>query len=259
MTAEAATAGPVSASATSAASGTSAPPVILLEQAGLTYPGPPPVPALRRSDLTVRQGEYAAVTGPSGSGKSTLLNVIGLLDRLTTGRYALAGTDVATLREAERTALRARSIGFVFQAFHLLPHRTAVENVALALLYVGSRRAAREQAAVAALDRVGLAHRRHAVPTTMSGGEQQRVAIARALVSRPQLLLCDEPTGNLDSTTAASVLALIDELHRDGMTVLVITHDPGVAARAGRTIRIHDGEIHDGESQGDETPPPPAP
>lgn len=219
-------------------------PVIALHRAGLTYPGPPPVVGLHPSDLTVAAGDYLAVTGPSGSGKSTLLNLLGLLDRPTTGRYELGGQEVTGLAEADRTAIRARWIGFVFQSFHLLPHRTAQENVALAQLYAGVRRRDRERAAAEALDRVGLAHRRHALPTTMSGGERQRVAIARALAVRPRLLLCDEPTGNLDTATAAGVLDLIDELHRDGMTVVLITHDPQVAARATRAIRIQDGVIH---------------
>lgn len=218
-------------------------PVVLLDRVGLTYPGPPPVPALRPGDLTVWSGELVAVTGPSGSGKSTLLNVLGLLDRPTTGRYRLDGTEVSALSEADRAGLRAERIGFVFQAFHLMPHRSATENVALGLLYRGGSRTVRERAAAEALDRVGLAHRRHALPTTLSGGERQRVAIARALVGRPRLLLCDEPTGNLDSATAAGVLDLIGELHRDGMTVLLITHDPAVAAKAGRAIRIRDGEV----------------
>lgn len=218
-------------------------PVVELAQAGLTYPGPPPVPALRPSDLTVWPGEFVAVTGPSGSGKSTLLNVLGLLDRLTTGRYRLDGTDVTELSEAQRAGVRAARIGFVFQSFHLLAHRSAVENVALGLLYRGGQRQQRLAAATEALARVGLSHRGHAPPTTLSGGERQRVAIARALVGRPQLLLCDEPTGNLDSANAAGVLDLISDLHRDGVTVLLITHDPVVADRAGRRITIRDGQV----------------
>ena len=220
-----------------------APPVIRFSGVGLTYPGPPSVPALRPCDLTVASGEYLAVVGPSGSGKSTFLNVAGLLDRPTTGTYELDGIDVGGLGERDRTALRGRRIGFVFQAFHLLAYRTASENVALAQLYRGEPRAHRLAAAAAALDRVGLAHRREALPTTLSGGERQRVAIARALVNRPSLVLCDEPTGNLDSATAGSVLELFDELHADGMTVVIITHDPAVAARARRTITIRDGHL----------------
>jgi putative ABC transport system ATP-binding protein len=219
-------------------------PVIRFTGVGLTYPGPPEVPALRPCDLTIEAGEHVAVVGPSGSGKSTFLNVAGLLDRPTSGAYELDGIDAGTLAEADRTALRGRRIGFVFQAFHLLPHRTAVENVALAQLYVGVSASRRRRAAADALDRVGLGHRRHAHPGTMSGGERQRVALARALVNRPSLLLCDEPTGNLDSATAVSVLSLLAELHADGLTIIVITHDPNVAALAQRTITIRDGHVN---------------
>jgi putative ABC transport system ATP-binding protein len=218
-------------------------PVVLLRAVGRVYPGPPPVVALRSVDLTIDRGEYLAIVGPSGSGKSTLLNVLGLLDRPTSGRFELDGFDMATRTEAERTALRAGRIGFVFQAFHLLPYRTAVENVALALLYAGTRRRQRDRLAAEALDRVGLARRRDSCPNEMSGGERQRVAIARALVTQPSLLLCDEPTGNLDSATAATVLDLVADLHRDGMTVAIITHDPVVAARAARVVAIRDGEV----------------
>jgi putative ABC transport system ATP-binding protein len=217
--------------------------VVELDGVALTYPGPPPVPALRATDLTVHSGHYVAVVGPSGSGKSTLLNVLGLLDRPTAGRYTLGGHDTGVLSEVERSALRGRRIGFVFQAFHLLPYRSALENVALAQLYAGTPRREREQAAREALARVGLAHRLHAAPTTLSGGERQRVAIARALAANPSLLLCDEPTGNLDSTTSEAVLDLIGTLNADGMTVIVITHDPTAAARAGRMLRMRDGVL----------------
>jgi putative ABC transport system ATP-binding protein len=216
-------------------------PVVRLRAAGLTYPGPPPVSALRPTDLVIESGEYVAVVGPSGSGKSTLLNVLGLLDRPTTGQYELDGWDTAELPEADRTALRGQRIGFVFQSFHLLPYRTAVENVALAQLYAGTPRRRREHAAIEAMRRVGLGHRLHAMPTTLSGGERQRVAIARALVGSPSLLLCDEPTGNLDSATSAVVLDLIGDLHADGMTVVTITHDAGAADRARRTLHMRDG------------------
>ncbi|MET9854446.1 ABC transporter ATP-binding protein [Streptomyces sp. NPDC006450] len=220
-----------------------APAVVELRQAGLTYPGPPPVHALAPCDLVVERGEFLTVVGPSGAGKSTFLNIVGLLDAPTIGSYLLDGVDTGTLRDADRTALRAQRIGFVFQAFHLLPHRTAWENVALALVYRGSGRAERRARAREALDRVGLGHRADALPTTLSGGERQRVAIARALVGAPSLLLCDEPTGNLDTTTAGSILELVDELHRDGMTVVVITHDPAVAARGDRSVAIRDGVL----------------
>ncbi|WP_371584189.1 ABC transporter ATP-binding protein [Streptomyces sp. NBC_01314] len=210
---------------------------------GLTYPGPPPVVALRACELTVGQGEFVAVVGPSGSGKSTFLNIAGLLDGATSGTYLLDGIDTGALADADRTALRGRRIGFVFQSFHLLPQRSALENVTLAMVYNGTPRRDRTTRARHALERVGLGHRIDALPTRLSGGERQRVAIARALVARPSLLLCDEPTGNLDTANADSVLALLEELHADGMTVLVITHDPLVAARAERTVAIRDGVL----------------
>ncbi|MFJ3722068.1 ABC transporter ATP-binding protein [Streptomyces sp. NPDC090045] len=219
-------------------------PVIEFRGVGLVYPGPPPVEALRPCELLVRRGEFITVVGPSGSGKSTFLNVAGLLDSPTTGRYLLDGIDTAALPDRERTALRGRRIGFVFQSFHLLPHRSALENITLAMLYTGIPRAQRLVRAREALDQVGLAHRAGAVPGRLSGGERQRVAIARALVGRPSLLLCDEPTGNLDSANAASVLGLLDELHASGMTVLVITHDLEVARRGRRTVTIRDGRLH---------------
>ncbi|MFB7943832.1 ABC transporter ATP-binding protein [Kitasatospora phosalacinea] len=216
---------------------------------GLTYPGPPPVAALNPCDLTVGRGEYVTVVGPSGSGKSTFLNIAGLLDSPTSGRYVLDGVDTGPLRDGDRAALRGRKIGFVFQSFHLLPHRSAVENVSLATLYTAakSRRASalREERAVESLVQVGLGHRLDALPTRLSGGERQRVAIARALMGRPALLLCDEPTGNLDTATAESVLALLDELHATGLTVVLITHDPQVAARARRTVVIRDGFLRE--------------
>ncbi|WP_308344322.1 ABC transporter ATP-binding protein [Streptomyces sp. ISL-94] len=211
----------------------------------LTYPGPPPVEALKPSELIVQRGEFVTIVGPSGSGKSTFLNVAGLLDSPTCGHYLLDGIDTAGLRDRDRTALRGRRIGFVFQSFHLLPHRSALENVALAMLYTSVPRAERLTRARAALEQVGLSHRETAVPGRLSGGECQRVAIARALVGRPSLLLCDEPTGNLDSANAASVLALLDELHAAGMTVMVITHDTEVAARGRRTLTVRDGLLRE--------------
>jgi putative ABC transport system ATP-binding protein len=218
-------------------------PVIELRGLGRTYPGPPPVSALRLADLVIDGGDYVAVTGPSGSGKSTLLHLLGLLDAPTEGSYLLDGLDTSALNDRDRSALRGRRIGIVFQAFHLLPYRTALENVLLAELYNQTPRGARLRAAPDALDAVGLGHRLDALPTTLSGGECQRVAIARALVSRPSLMLCDEPTGNLDSRNAAALMELLDELSAAGYTVVVITHDAGVAAHASRTIEISDGVL----------------
>lgn len=220
-------------------------PVVEFNEVSLTYPGPPPVAALRGVSFSVYPGEYLTIVGRSGSGKSTLLNVIGLLDRPTSGTYRLDGIATSKLSDWQLAALRARRIGFVFQAFHLMPHRTATENVGLALLYSGANSGDRTRAARSALDRVGLSHRRDAVPAEMSGGERQRVAVARALAAQPSLLLCDEPTGNLDSESAERILRLIDDLREDGLTVLMITHDEKVAARGERTVRIADGLLAD--------------
>ncbi|MEV1289588.1 ABC transporter ATP-binding protein [Micromonospora sp. NPDC049679] len=221
------------------------PPVIRFEGVALTYPGPPPVHALRPCDLTVHRGEFVTVVGPSGSGKSTLLNVAGLLDRPSQGRYELDGIDTRRLRDRERAALRGQRIGFIFQSFHLLTNRTAEENVALSMLYNPVPRAERRARARDALRRVGLEHRMEALPRTMSGGERQRVAVARALVNRPSLLLCDEPTGALDTATADGVLETLDQLHAGGITVVVITHNVAVAGRGGRTIAMSDGVLRE--------------
>ncbi|HBF84806.1 MAG TPA: macrolide ABC transporter ATP-binding protein [Streptomyces sp.] len=218
-------------------------PVIEFRQVGLTYPGPPPVEALRPCDLVIEPGEFVSIVGPSGSGKSTFLNIAGLLDQPTTGTYLLDGIDTTTLKDSDVTSVRGRRIGFVFQSFHLLPHRSALENVMLAMTYNGVPRAERAERAREALACVGLGHRVAAMPSTLSGGERQRCAIARALVARPSLLLCDEPTGNLDTANTATVLRLLETLHDGGMTVLVITHEPEVAARGGRTVAIRDGVL----------------
>jgi putative ABC transport system ATP-binding protein len=218
-------------------------PVIELTDVWRIFPSTPPVHALRDVDLTVHAGDHLAIVGPSGSGKSTLLNVPGLLDRPTTGSYRLDGRDVSGLTDAERAGLRAERLGFVFQSFHLLGHRTALENVMFGGMYQGIKRGERRARAVAALDRVGMLHRATFRPDKLSGGERQRVAVARALAVRPSVLLCDEPTGNLDSVTTESVLALFDELVADGLTVCVITHDRHVADRAERRVRIVDGRL----------------
>jgi putative ABC transport system ATP-binding protein len=217
--------------------------VIHLDRVGRTFGTSPPVHALRRVELTVARGDYLAIVGPSGSGKSTLLNVLGLLDRPTDGTFWLDGIDTGSLGDAARAALRAERIGFVFQSFHLLPHRSAMENVMLGALYQGIGRRERRRRAIDALDRVGLSRRATFLPTRLSGGERQRVAVARALVARPSLLLCDEPTGNLDSVNTDAVLDLFDELLATGLTVVVITHDHDVATRAQRRVRIIDGRL----------------
>jgi putative ABC transport system ATP-binding protein len=218
-------------------------PVIELRGLSRTYPGPPSVHALRPADLVIEPNDYVAVTGPSGSGKSTLLHLLGLLDAPTAGSYLLDGLDTSTLLDRDRSALRGRRIGIVFQAFYLLAYRTALENVLLAELYNQTSRSSRLQAAVDALNAVGLGHRLEALPTTLSGGECQRVAIARALVNRPSLLLCDEPTGNLDSRNAATLMELLDQFNSGGLTIVIITHDANVAAHASRNVAISDGML----------------
>lgn len=217
------------------------PPVVQLDGLSRAFAGSPPVLALRDVDLVVQAGDYLSVIGPSGSGKSTLLHILGLLDRPTSGDYRLDGQSTATAPESRRAQLRGGHIGFVFQQFHLLPHRTVLDNVLLTTRYSGVPRGEREARALAALGRVHLQHRVEAMPTTLSGGERQRVAVARAVVAGPSLLLADEPTGNLDTTNSAEVLDLFDELHGEGLTLVVITHDPVVSARAQRRVQIVDG------------------
>ena len=220
-----------------------APAVIELRALTRTFAGTPPVEALRAANLRIDAGEYVSVIGPSGSGKSTLLHILGLLDRPTSGDYLFDGVSTQAATDADRAALRGGRIGFVFQSFHLLPHRSVLDNVLLATLYSGVPRAERRTRALAALDRVGLSHRLDFLPTVLSGGERQRVAIARAVIASPHVLLADEPTGNLDSGTSGGVLDLFDELHRDGLTLVVITHDAAVSARAERRVRIDDGVL----------------
>jgi ABC-type lipoprotein export system ATPase subunit len=218
-------------------------PVVELRGVSRTFDRDPPVHALRGVDLTIWPGEWLAIVGPSGSGKSTLLNVLGLLDRQTEGTYRFDGVDVAELDDLARAGLRGRRIGFIFQAFHLLPHRTVLENVMLAELYVGAPRRGRRERAMEALDRVGLSDRASFLPTRLSGGQRQRAAIARSLMAEPSLLLCDEPTGNLDTKSAANVLDILGDLSLGGLTLIVITHDESVASRAQRRVRIVDGEL----------------
>ncbi|HEV7534077.1 MAG TPA: ABC transporter ATP-binding protein [Acidimicrobiia bacterium] len=225
-------------------------PVVELRGITRTFERDPPVYALRDVDLSIWPGEWLAIVGPSGSGKSTLLNVLGLLDRPTEGRYLLEGVDVDELDDLGRAGLRGRRIGFIFQAFHLLPHRSVLENVMLAELYMGAPRRGRQERALAALDRVGLSDRADFLPTRLSGGQRQRAAIARSLMGEPSLLLCDEPTGNLDTKSAANVLDILGELSREGLTLIVITHDDHVAARADRRVRIIDGQLGEVETNG---------
>ena len=219
-------------------------PIIDLTQVDRTFStGSVEVSALHDVDLVINAGDYLAIVGPSGSGKSTLLNVLGLLDRPTAGSYEFDGMEVANLDESGRAAIRGGKIGFVFQSFHLLAHRSVLENVMLAGLYTKTRRSVRKANALRALEQVGLGDRVEFKPTLLSGGERQRVAIARAIVSEPKVLLCDEPTGNLDSGTSADVLAIFDELRANGLTLVVVTHDQDVAKHAHRLVRMMDGAL----------------
>jgi len=218
-------------------------PVVELRHVSRTFGSDPPVQALRGVDLVVQRGDAIAIVGPSGSGKSTLLNIVGCLDRPSGGSYLIDGIDVSTIAEGELAALRGRLIGFVFQTFNLLGHRTVLENVMLSEVYLGVPREGRRERALAALDRVGVAQRADFLPAKLSGGQQQRVAIARALLGSPSLLLCDEPTGNLDSTNTATVLELFEGLVAEGMTMLLITHDHEVAERMPRRTSIVDGQL----------------
>jgi putative ABC transport system ATP-binding protein len=220
--------------------------VIELFGVGKTYrSGSLEVEALRDVTLTIDRREFVAVVGPSGSGKSTLMHIVGCLDVPTTGTYRLAGADVGSLGEDQLADVRNRRIGFVFQQFNLLAYMPAWRNVELPLLYTEVGRAERRQRALAALDQVGLADRADHRPGELSGGQQQRLAVARALVTEPALILADEPTGNLDSASTADVLALLDDLHRSGRTIVLITHEHDVAVHAQRSLLIRDGEVTD--------------
>ena len=217
--------------------------VVSVVQLSKSYPGPPPVTALQPCSFTINRGDYMAITGPSGSGKSTLLALLGLLDEPSTGQYWLDGDNVANLNDRQRAAIRAHKLGFVFQAFHLIGYRSVLDNVQLGLTYQGIGRRDRRRKALDVIQQVSLSHRTHALCSTLSGGERQRVAIARVLVREPSLVLCDEPTGNLDTATSIQVLDLIERLHHDGLTIVMITHDPDTAQRAQRRLVITDGHL----------------
>jgi len=217
--------------------------VLELKQVGRQFGTEPAVHALVDVDLRLEPGEWLAITGPSGAGKSTLLNILGCLDRPTTGEYLFEGIDTAALSDEERAGLRGRRIGFVFQSYHLLPHRSVLENVMLAEVYREQDPQGRRERALAALERVGLSHRVDFMPTRLSGGEKQRVAIARALVGSPSVLLCDEPTGNLDSKSGVEILDLFEKLNEQGLTLIVVTHDETIAERARRRVHIIDGRL----------------
>ena len=219
-------------------------PVAQLEAVDKVYgTGDTAVHALDKLDLTVNRGDYLAVMGASGSGKSTAMNILGCLDRPSSGSYLLNGTPVEGLSDDQLADLRNRDLGFVFQQFHLLPQLSALENVMLPMVYAGVPAAARRERAQAALERVRLGQRLYNKPNQLSGGQQQRVAIARAIINQPALLLADEPTGALDSQTTAEVLDIFDALHQGGMTVVMVTHEDDVAARAEKIVRFRDGHI----------------
>lgn len=219
-------------------------PVVEIRDVTRSFPGPPEVQALKGINLTIEPGDYVGIVGPSGSGKSTMLNILGLLDRPTVGEYKLSGALTSNLSEDDRAAARARFIGFVFQSFHLMPRRTVLDNVLMPMLYSGVPRRERDERAREALNRVGLSHRVDFLPGSLSGGERQRVAVARAVVSRPKLLLADEPTGNLDPGTSEQVFGALMELVREtGLSALIATHNLDLAARMDRVVRLEAGRV----------------
>ena len=222
---------------------TSSPPALDLDGVTKSHPGEPPVLALRGVSLTIGQGELVGIVGPSGSGKTTLLQLMGTLDRPTSGKVRITGLNVAAMADDDVAYLRATRIGFIFQQFFLAEHSTVLDNVADGLLYAGIPITQRRERALDALELVGLTERPHARPTQLSGGQRQRVAIARALVGRPAIVLADEPTGNLDQANGQSILTLIDQLHQTGSTIVVITHDHAIAKRMPRKVEILDGHV----------------
>lgn len=222
--------------------------IIKLEQITRDFPlGNQVVKVLKGIDLSIQQNEYVALMGPSGSGKSTLMNLLGCLDTPTAGSYWLNGTDVSGLSDNELAEIRNKEIGFVFQTFNLLPRSTALDNVALPLVYAGLKTGDRTQRAEEVLGQVGLSDRMDHRPNQLSGGQRQRVAVARALVNKPSIILADEPTGNLDSKTSVEIMSLFDEIHRNGNTVILVTHEEDIARHAHRIIRLHDGMIDSDE------------
>ena len=225
--------------------------MIRLQQVSRTFHvGGRPVHALREVDLQLDDGDYASIMGPSGSGKSTMLNLLGCLDRPTSGKYSLDGEDVGGLDEAALTQVRRHKIGFVFQSFHLVSRLTAAGNVELPMMFAGIDRTQRRERVAHALDAVGLGQRSDHRPEQLSGGERQRVAIARAVVMSPAIVLADEPTGNLDSVSGKEVIGILEEMNRDGLTLILVTHNPEIAGRARRRIRMHDGRLAQSSDRG---------